>query len=290
MRKRTFLLSILLPVAIWGGIKGYFFFTDGFSLSNIKYDLSVDLRRSVNHPYDNSNAVKTILSQEFHYMTKGRQSYVFESEDGKYVIKFFKYQRFKPLWHQGLLSWIPHMNALNHSRNLVCQDKLERLFDGCKVAYEELADLTGVVYLKLDDSPAPVSTLQIQDKVGFTHEIALNEMQFIIQHKTQSFTDAFKSLVAQNKTDEAENLVLSMIALLTEEYNRGYMDLDPLIVRNTGVLEGKALHLDIGQITKANLPNEEVFQKDDFDKKVQSYIDWVASKDAAMAARISARL
>ncbi|HEY5260342.1 MAG TPA: hypothetical protein VIJ46_06810, partial [Rhabdochlamydiaceae bacterium] len=47
-------------------------------------------------------SIHSILSQKFHYLAKGSQSYVFASEDGSYVIKLFK----DPRKHLYSWTWI----------------------------------------------------------------------------------------------------------------------------------------------------------------------------------------
>ena len=37
-----------------------------------------------------SNEIQSALNQNYHYLAKGAQCYVFSSSDGKYVIKFFR--------------------------------------------------------------------------------------------------------------------------------------------------------------------------------------------------------
>src|SRR5258708_2635099 len=48
--------------------------------------------------------IDQLLNQEFTYLSKGAQSYVFVSQDQKYVIKFFKLNKFNS---QTWLSYIP---------------------------------------------------------------------------------------------------------------------------------------------------------------------------------------
>ena len=59
--------------------------TEGFSIRRIN---AAPLLPFSNH--GNTLLTEEILKQPFHYLARGGQSFVFVSEDQKYVIKFFK--------------------------------------------------------------------------------------------------------------------------------------------------------------------------------------------------------
>ena len=44
---------------------------------------------------DNVQEMNNIFDQKFKYLSKGCQTYVFQSEDKKYVIKFIRYHRYR---------------------------------------------------------------------------------------------------------------------------------------------------------------------------------------------------
>src|SRR3569832_1589228 len=47
--------------------------------------------------------IKTLLNQPYTYLNKGVQSFVFASEDGRYVIKFFRHDHLSPPFWSKLL-------------------------------------------------------------------------------------------------------------------------------------------------------------------------------------------
>ena len=47
----------------------------------------------------------SIFDQEFTYLGKGCQVYVFESKDKKYVIKFLRHHKYKPPFWTHLIDW-----------------------------------------------------------------------------------------------------------------------------------------------------------------------------------------
>lgn len=287
MLRSRLLTFIVIILVLWGGVKLSDSLTDGFFVANIIYDLPFDLRRPVKPPSpERLESVRDILMQDYFYLCKGRQAYVFESADGNYVLKFFKYQRMRPLWWAKTFGWIPAINSVWEERSAVNESKLERLFNGCKIAYEDVADITGLVYVKLDNSFAPVPTVVIHDKLGIAHEIPLDERQFIVQLKAEPFDERIITLLAEKQYDEAEALIFEMLGLLLEEYKRGYMDLDPGIMKNTALLDERPIHIDIGQFVRINETFESSFVKQDFLEKTNSFLEWLSGINGEMASRI----
>src|SRR5437868_3279127 len=83
------LSKILLSLLLLYGVERFCHKqTDGFSIYNISSNLS--FREEWEIPQETTEA-KIILAQPFYYLGKGAQSYVFESEDGNFVLKFFRH-------------------------------------------------------------------------------------------------------------------------------------------------------------------------------------------------------
>ena len=67
--------------------------TDGFKsnlitrLDKVDDTYKIDVEK-------NLEETKEILSQNFHYLTRGRECFIFESQDKKYVLKFFDSSRY----------------------------------------------------------------------------------------------------------------------------------------------------------------------------------------------------
>src|ERR1700704_4131205 len=93
-RYKNIFLAAFLFLAIYGAGRLYYQVTGGFTEGNIFYDLPFDPRFEMKSK--ETVNLDFLLSKKFHYLGKGCQSYVFEREGGEYVIKFFKYQRFRP--------------------------------------------------------------------------------------------------------------------------------------------------------------------------------------------------
>lgn len=137
--------------ALYGLGRLYYQLTGGFTESNISSDFAFQPAWEV-RPLSKAEEEEAALAlnQSYRYLGKGCQSYVFESEDGKFVIKFFKYQRFRM---HSWLKFFPPMPALVKYRQEKMEKKWKKL-DGFvrswKVAFEHLKEETGLVFVHLN--------------------------------------------------------------------------------------------------------------------------------------------
>src|ERR1700722_2869530 len=91
-----FACALLLIIAVF---RLYFVATDDIRVSNFTYELPFNSKWEVSSPSPEQKAlIDKILSQNFTYLGKGAQSYAFESQDQKFVLKFFKFKHIKPSW------------------------------------------------------------------------------------------------------------------------------------------------------------------------------------------------
>lgn len=266
----TKILLTLLAVGgiLYGGGRLYFALTDGFRLGNIEAELRHDSRWEVAAlDSDNEAELRRILAQPFSYLGKGCQSYVFESEDGNYVIKFPKYQRFRPKPWDSLLSVIPSLKAQRDERLVHKKKKLDGVFHGWKLAYEEMQEQTGVLYVHLNPTASIDRHLTLYDKLGFSHHIDLDEAQFLIQKKAEMLCPTLDAAMARHEPEEAEALIDELLSMVVVEYSNGYADNDHALIQNTGVLHGKPVHIDVGQLDKGeHFADIEVFNQELFNK------------------------
>lgn len=164
--------------------------------------------------------VLAILDQPFRYIDKGSQAFVFESQDGKYVIKFFRYDR--PF----------------------SESKILALFNASKLAYDLLKEETGLIYIHLNETPSSLPTLHCKDAVGRGYQFRLDECRFAIQKKAKTFQVAIRearrdSALMQKRLDQ-------FIDLLVARTGAGVFNTDPSLGRNFGFLEMRAIEIDFG--------------------------------------------
>lgn len=244
----------LAMLAIWLSGRVYFFLTDGFSVSNIRSELTY------HSDWDSNNylEVGTILNQDFNYLGKGCQFYTFMSQDGQYVLKFFKQKHLRdPIMVQiadfiGLKDYAAKQRERKFS-------KVDKLFKSCKLAYEYLPQETGVVAIHLNKTKDQFKDkTTIYDKMGFAHTIDLNDFEFVLQKAAQPVVG----------TKEA---VASMCQVVEDRCRKGIADRDPAFIQNMGLLpDGRAIIIDIGQLEKDDRLKDEETMRIEIQKRLNT--------------------
>ncbi|MCH9703818.1 MAG: hypothetical protein K0U13_03420 [Chlamydiae bacterium] len=225
--------QLLLFAAVCSAIiYSYNELTDGYSLSLMRSKLpNMEQFASPAVP-DNIDAM---LDQRFQYLGKGCQFYAFGSEDGKYVLKFLKQKHLRQL--------SPFHKASNARR----LERVERLFSSVQLAYEKLAEESGLLYIHLNRLPAVGRSVKLVDKVGISRTVALDEFEFILQKRAVDPKEVFVSI-----TDDAEakRRIDQLVELVQARCNKGIADRDRSFVQNVAFSQdgNSALFVDIGQL------------------------------------------
>lgn len=264
-----FLIIISLStLAIYGAGRLYYAVTAGFTINNITSDFSYHENWETT-PLSNAEKekVKQILSQKFSYLGKGCQSYVFLSEDGEYVLKFVKYQRFRPQAWLDYFEFIPIVNNYRLAKIEKKHKKLNMLFTSWKIAYEYLRPETGLLYLHLNKSNDLEQTLIIYDKMGIEHELNLDTMEFLLQKRANMLCSTLTHFIQKGQLGEAKDLIDNLLNMILSEYSRGLADNDHALMQNTGAIGTMPVHIDVGQfvmnpeISKPSVYKQELFSK-----------------------------
>ncbi len=246
------LIGLTLTIAIVFFIsRGYYRLTDGFRVSSMTYDMPYNPSWEIQPLSKKDQAeVDSILSQPFNYVGKGAQSYVFTSEDDKYVIKFFKFRHLRPSW---IIDALPEWDFLKDYREKIRERKNKLImvvFSGYKLAYEELKSESGIVYLHLNKTQHLSKNLTVYDKLGLKWEIDLDPIVFVIQEKAKTTRAVVTDALKNNDIGLVEKRITQILDLYLFEYSKGIYDIDHGVLHNTGFVGDKPIHLDVGRLTK----------------------------------------
>ena len=187
-----------------------------------------------------------ILNQPFHYLARGGQMFVFASQDGKYVIKFFK---------NTPNSLVPLRKY--HSKK---RSKLIRDIEGYLLAFKRVPKESGLVFLKLDQETPFNQTIEITDKLGIAHKLSLQKTLFVIQKKGEDLTSYLKH------TENVQAVFDSIAALMKLRRENGIEDTDSHLSQNLGFIEGMPSFLDPGKFVESYTQTTEYPEK---------FITWV---------------
>jgi hypothetical protein len=288
--KITLLLLTTISLS-YGAIRLYYFTTGGFTIGNISSNLPYDAQWET-HPLSlvQRGLVDEALSQEYHYLGKGCQSYVFLSADGRYVVKFLKFQRFRTQRWIDALTFIPGVKAYQDRKAVEKKVKLDNLFRSWKIAFENLSAETGVVYVHLNKSSDLGRKLDIQDKMGFVHTVDLDQMEFLVQHRADMLCPAIKTMIAEGRNREVKDLIDRLLVMLLREYARGFADNDHALMQNTGVWQGDPVHIDAGQFIYNEIVKDPAIHRQELYDKTYKFHLWLEKHDAELASHLRNRL
>ncbi len=243
--KRLWLLLFLTAFALWGSYQLFQNKSLGFGTSRITSDFSYNPDWAIEEPQDLA-PLKSILDQKFKFLAVGSQSYAFESEDGKYVVKFFimkhKIWRLSDFWHPEKVDYR--------------RQNLFSIFRAHKLAYTEIKADTGLIYIHLNKSDHLKTQLKVVDRLGRTHHIDLDKTEFIVQEKAELIFTHLKKLLDQGDKVKVQKCVQAVLEIVKRRMDRGISDHDKAVKHNYGFIGDRAVHFDIGRIEKVSKPKE----------------------------------
>lgn len=178
--------------------------------------------------------IHKILSQPYSYLSKGVQSFVFASQDGQYVIKFFRHDHLSPPFWRSKKETRHHKDFLSY-----------------KMAYESLKQQTGLVFLHLNKSGLD-QTLDLVDKIGIHHPLPLGRYEFLIQKRASLLYNALDEMIQSNRLDDAKETLTKLVRLLAHRSQLGISDKDPDLNTNFGVIGTDPIQIDVGRFRKAS--------------------------------------
>lgn len=220
--------------------------TDGFAIMRITHDLPCKAPQETASQNDTVHLQK-ILAQPFYYFNSGGQSYIFISEDKKYVLKFFKFHHMRI---PPILGYLPLPKPLKNYRNSKIAKKnfvLERTFQSYDIAYHHLKKETALIYLHLHRTNNLNCQLHIVDKIGIHFDLNADDFAFALQHKGRLAYDEITDLMNNNDKGPAQRAVSDIIDLVISRCKKGIGDTDPDFKTNFGFISGQAVQLDVGR-------------------------------------------
>ncbi len=234
--------SLLALALIIGGFWGYEKLVDGFYESAIELHTWPEKCYQENKP---SHHVQEILNQPFTYLGKGRQFFVFESSDKNYVLKFVKCQRI------DLPAYLPASKERLQQR----QDRIEGIFASVDLAAHSFQKTTAVVYCKLFPRDMTEQKITIIDKLGRTHNVALEGVPFVLQKKAKPILTCFEECLALDDNAGAKRRIDQLIDLFQTDRALSCYDKDSgtILRNNVGFLADAAIHIDIGTLSKEHV-------------------------------------
>lgn len=222
---KKFLLFLLLFIA---AERFCYWQTKGFRVHRVSAEIVHHPEWDFETPPELIAQVAPLVSQDYFFLGHGAQCYAFLSADKSTVLKVFKHPRFR----------------------LFSSKDLSSLFESLKIAYEELREETGLIYLHLNKSGHFHKKLTVWDRIGIAHEIDLDSTQFLLQKRAELAPKKLKNLRCAGSLSEAMRCVDALLAHHQLCCDKGIIDRDPVLERNFGFDGASAIEIDLGSFSK----------------------------------------
>ncbi len=258
--------------------------TDGFTPSKIASNLTFNPQFET-QAIDNQQEkeIRHLLEQPFTYLGRGAQAYVFASQDGEVVLKFFRHHRSRTLL-ANLLFTLPSPLKKRLEQSLERRKiKQEKDFQSYKLAYEHLQKETALIYLHLNKSEGLKIKIPLYDKIGVYHLVDLDQMEFILQKRAKLLYPALEELMAQNQILEAKTALSELVLLLKKRCEEGLFDKDPDLCTNFGLLEGHPIQIDGGRFTQDPIRKDPAIYKPEIIRISDRLVHWLGERSPELS-------
>ena len=184
-----------------------------------------------------SQETLALFKQPYFYLSKGRQCFVFVSLDGKTVIKFFNYDRFR---FPSYLALTSRLKAYAKKRSM----RFQTTFNSLQIAEAYLKEETGLIALHLQKSNN-LPFLTIFDPSSRCRIIDLNRVAFLVQKRALPLS----SEIYKRKMND---IIDAYCSFLKTRCEKKISDDDRDCMLNFGFDQNRLINLDPGRLFFSN--------------------------------------
>lgn len=248
---RFLLLIVGITLLLWFS---YAFFDRQFKLSNVTGNWPKV--KATPLTAQQQEQLKDLFSSPFHYLDRGKQSFVFVSNDSKYVLKLFDARCLR----SGDFFFLFSITEEH------CAKKLAQLFEGYRVAETYDSEHTGLVALQLVPDPSYSLPITVIDRFGLRHNIDLASVPFAVQRKAIPLREVISALLAKEKIQEAIEHIQKILDMYIQGYQQGVIDTDHNFMYNTGFVDDRPIRIDLGRLQFQEAIKDPAVYRQDLDK------------------------
>ncbi len=223
----------------------------GFNLDKISSSLDYNENWEVGplSKVQREHLIQQVFPQTYRYLASGSQCYSFISEDGQYILKFFKMQSFVSKgWFENFPFSLFSLFGFKQQTNNPLFS--ERIFASYKDAYLNLQRETGLIYLHLNKTCEFKMDLFLIDKEGREHTIDLDTIEFVVQKKAIKIYDHLENLIHSHQLDELRSSIRSFLQLIAKRCEMGFADQTLNIRNNYGFIGNEAIQFDCAMLAR----------------------------------------
>jgi hypothetical protein len=230
-----------------------------------------------------------VSQQTLRWLGRGMQAVVFETQDEKYVVKFFQLGKLREDADRGAIKGFFSKESAEKQQDRM--KRKEEIFSSSKMCFEDLQDETGIVYVHLNRTRDLVHTIRIVDKNGQSHRIHGDETSFLVQKKGRYLIPTIVGHMEKGQADQARDRIDQVFDLLLSLAKKGYVDQDDCLIRNNniGLTEDRAIYIDTGHLFR--VPNLDVAKRMnyEFEIRLDPFEKWLRVAYPELAAHYQTR-
>ena len=223
-----------------------------------------------------SQEVEAILSEPFSFLSHGHQTFAFQSQDGRFVLKLFK-KRFlrRECFYKALpLGPFAFYKRRGHLK------RQERLFQGYLEASQKDPLGSGLVYVHLES--VPCSCVTLKDALGKTYTFPLKHVAFALQKRATPFRCVLRESLKERDCKKLKTQIEALYTFLVQGYQKGLLDQDHNVLDNLGIVDGQFIRMDLGKVARCSFSDKNAL-KEDLEKVFYKRVfPWIKRHDEAL--------
>ena len=204
--------------------------TDGFSIIRIYPPFQID---ATFEPAAPTAEVCKQLNQPYRYLGSGSQSFAFLSEDGRYVLKFFKLRT--GYWR------LPSLSRPKRRR-----ESFMSAFKSCNIHEKTFSEESGILYCHLKASNHHLPTATLIDRNHRLLSLDLSTVPFVLQRYAEPVDQRLIRHKNAKDLESAKQTLDQLFSLLVKRYQLGLSDRDPNLITNFGFIDDHVVSIDVG--------------------------------------------
>lgn len=201
-----------------------------------------------------SDHVREALCQPYHYLGKGRQSFVFASSDDRFVLKFFNQKYLKMPWYSFLVE----------EKERKKRGKRRHFYENSyEIALKEFNEK--ILYLNMSLN-ADLPAILIRDKASRAFQIDLSRTPFVLQRRGKPFYPTLKKIFKEEGLKGLYRELDRFKEQVEVRISKQIADGDSDVEHNWGYIDGQIFHLDPGRLYFDPNLNDPKRQQEEWDR------------------------
>jgi hypothetical protein len=209
-----------------------------FSFQKVKTDSTEDIENTC-----------FIVNQNFRLFKEDIDAYLFLSEDGKYVLKFFKMRKFTPKYWLNYIP-IPWLDKKRLSKVVDRERARHESLGKLKAVFEKFRSQTGLVFLHLFKTDYLKTKVTLIDQNGKKKRVSLDDVPFILRRRAIPIKEFIENSIAKGEQRSAIASLCSILDFVKRGCKLGFSGYSDQIERDYGFLDGRLIYLGLSHLSR----------------------------------------